>query len=786
MATFYKLKVGDKMKLLRKITTAKLSSEEMINRYVSQPEQLPEELKKQFNNESIQVYSYVDFDNAFNLCGDWVILTETSLHFASMNSDDTFKLKTVPRDEIKSVKEVSGLSANRLVFYDSDEQVLIVVRYSHRQNRSMSLIKFLVEQENELGKQFQLKQKNSDETYQQKVLTPIKEAQASVAGNQAAVVWRLLGYLKPYKKQVGLGLVAAVLMTIISLIPAYLTGYVIDDLIKPYQSGRLTLSEVKQMTYVTIAGLIAVYLFVELFAWLRLKTMSIMGEWVAKDLRDEVYTHLHKLSLSFFSSKQTGSLISRVGSDTDRIWDFVAFGIVEITTSVLTLMGLAVVLIYLDWPLGLIVVLPIPFLLLAIYKHGQNMQKMFLKAWRKWSALTDCLSDTIPGVKVVKAFNRAKDETNKFNQRNASVTGEFNNIHEVWTRFWPVLMLSIRLVVISVWVFGVPRVIEHVTHYKETGLTNVGLAPGVFIAFVIYLRMYVRPIEVIGQLARNITRATSSAHRVFEVLDTEPNIIEVKQPVKLEPMNGAVKFKDVSFSYDGVRKILKGISFDVKPGEMIGLVGSSGGGKTTITNLMARFYDIDSGSISIDGVDIKNIEMESLRSQIGMVLQDPYLFHGTILDNIRYANPEATLDKVVEAAKAANAHEFICRFPHAYDTIVGERGQSLSGGERQRVSIARAILRDPKLLILDEATSAVDTETERKIQQALDNLVSGRTVFAIAHRLSTLQQADRLFVIDKGQLVEKGTHSELVKKENGVYAKLVKMQADLNGNKISV
>jgi ATP-binding cassette subfamily B protein len=322
---------------------------------------------------------------------------------------------------------------------------------------------------------------------------------------------------------------------------------------------------------------------------------------------------------------------------------------------------------------------------------------------------------------------------------------------------------------VLVWVLAMPRLLGE----------GAPLSAGVFVSFLLYTTMFVGPIEIIGQMARTINRATSSAHRVFEVLDSEPEVRDVPQPVQLTPVHGRVTFENVTFAYDGVRQILKGISFDVHAGELIGLVGPSGGGKSTVVNLIARFYDATGGAVRIDGVNIRTLDTGHYRQQLGMVLQDPYLFHGTVLENIRYGLQSASLGAVVTAAKAANAHDFICKLGQGYDTVVGERGHTLSGGERQRISIARAILHDPRILILDEATSSVDTETEREIQEALERLIAGRTVFAIAHRLSTLRRASRLFVIEEGRLAESGTHRELLAKHDGIYRRLYELQLQL-------
>jgi len=375
----------------------------------------------------------------------------------------------------------------------------------------------------------------------------------------------------------------------------------------------------------------------------------------------------------------------------------------------------------------------------------------------------------MPGIRVVKAFNQESREIARFVRYNDDATGEINRMHHVWTTFWPLLMLAVQATTLAVWMLAMPRLLG----------SGAGLSAGTFVSFLLYTTMFTAPIEVLGQMARTMNRATTSAHRVFEVLDTEPEIADVPRPVRLEPVCGRVTFENVIFAYDGVRQVLRGVSFDVAPGELIGLVGPSGGGKTTIVNLIARFYDVSGGAIRIDGVDIRRLETGHYRRQIGMVLQDPYLFHGTLLDNVRYGLPEASLEEVVAAARAANAHDFICKLQHAYDTVVGERGHTLSGGERQRISIARAILHDPRILILDEATSSVDTKTEREIQEALERLIDGRTVFAIAHRLSTLRKASRLFVIEDGRLMESGTHGELLGRASGKYRSLYEMQVEL-------
>jgi ATP-binding cassette subfamily B protein len=746
---------------------------EIIERYTDQPGRMPPEVRgaieDAWGGRPVQLYALVDLDGRMRLTEAWLAMGEKHLAVACPRGA-VWDVHTVPRQRIRAVRETPGLSGSTLAFLgDPMEPALAVVRYTQRQRRAVENVRFVVEQELQ-GRSIQAS--DADEEYARSVAAPIREAQALVAGNQAAVLWRLLGYLKPYRRQVALGFAAATIITAVSLVPPYLAGYIIDSVVRPVQDGAVPAERGAAVAWIAVTAMALVYLVRQASALVRLRHMAVLGEWVARDLRTQLYEHLQRLSLSFYTRKRTGSLITRVSSDTDRLWDFLAFGIVDVSLSAVMLVGLGAVLLSLDWKLGLVMVLPVPVFIWAIFKHGEHMNRFFIRAWRKWSGVTDVLSDTIPGIRVVKAFNQEKRETGRFDRRNVDVTDEFNRIHRSWTTFWPVLMLAVHGTTVGVWAFAMPRLLG-------TGAGGVTLTSGTFVSFLLYTTMFIGPMEIIGQMARTIQRATTSAHRVFEVLDTEPEIVDTPVPHRLEPVRGHVRFEDVSFGYDGVKQVLRGVSFEVQPGEMIGLVGPSGGGKTTVTNLIARFWDVTSGRVLVDGVDVRDLDTGHYRKQIGIVLQEPYLFHGSVLENIRYGHPEAELEKVVAAAKAANAHDFIVKLPQGYDTVVGERGQSLSGGERQRVSIARAILHDPRILILDEATSAVDTDTERKIQEAMDRLVAGRTVFAIAHRLSTLHKASRLLVMKDGRLVESGTHEELLARANGIYARLHGLQMEL-------
>jgi ATP-binding cassette, subfamily B, bacterial len=661
---------------------------QIFDRYLDQPSTLPVEVRRRVElacqNEIIQVYALADLDASLRLCQIWVTLTANHLaviRVADRRVDEPIRI--IPRIRLEKIIEQPGLSCTVVHFLERDEEhPFVTIRYTHRQRGAIGHLLYLLDQQIN-GRTLEFAP--GDEHYREAIVRPIKEAQASVSGNRLAIVWRLLGYLRPYRAQVALGMSGAAVMTLARLLPPFFTGQVVDHVIQPFQQGALPLNQAWLLALTLLGGLTVTLILQECAAWVRLR-MAVLGEHVARDLRTQMYDHLHKLSVSYFSSKQTGSIISRVGSDSDRIWDFIAFGVVELSLSFLLLIGLSAVLIVLDWRLGLVMTLPLPILLILIYRNGKVMHGFFLRAWRKWSNLTDALSDVVPGIRVVKAFDQGEHEKRRFGERNEDFTDECFRIHHLWTGFWPILMLLVHSMTILTWVFALPRLLTSATP---------DLSTGTFVAFLLYMGMFFYPIEIIGQMSRLLNRALSSAHRIFDLLDTEPQLTEPGEGIELNPLQGAIEFRDVTFGYDAVRQIVKGVSFRIEPGELVGLVGPSGSGKTTLVNLLVRFYDVTGGEIRVDGIPLQRLALGAFRRQVGMVLQDPFLFHGTIIENIRYGMPKALFSDVIAAARAANAHDFICRLPNGYDTVVGERGHTLSGGERQRISIARAILAAP-------------------------------------------------------------------------------------------
>ena len=575
------------------------------------------------------------------------------------------------------------------------------------------------------------------------------------------VLLRVGRFAKPYRRLLVLGFFLTLASTAATLVPPYLTMPIMDDILIPFQSGQAIDWGLVRLY---LGGLLISAVLAWGLGWARTLVMAKVSERIGADMRTTTYEHMLRQSLEYFGGKRTGDLMSRISSDTDRINMFLSLYALDFVTDVLMICMTAAIMFSINPWLALVTLVPLPFIAWLVHKVRGRLALGFDRTSRIWGELTNVLSDTIPGVRVVKAFAQEKREIERFRQANRRNLEANDRVNKTWSLFSPTVGLMTEIGLLVVWGFGIWLVAQS------------QITVGVLTAFIAYIGRFYTRLDSMSRIVNITQKAAAGAKRIFDVLDQVNSVPEPTQPVPLpQPVRGGIALQDVGFRY-GSRQVIRRLNLQIQPGEMIGLVGHSGSGKSTLVNLINRFYDVTEGSIQLDGIDIRRMAVSDYRSQIGLVLQEPFLFFGTVAENIAYGKPHASRAEIVAAARAAHAHDFILRLPHGYDSVVGERGQGLSGGERQRISIARALLIDPRLLILDEATSAVDTETEKEIQKALDNLVQGRTTIAIAHRLSTLRKADRLVVMDRGDIVEVGAHDALMAAK-GAYWRLYEAQA---------
>lgn len=570
---------------------------------------------------------------------------------------------------------------------------------------------------------------------------------------------RLLSYMKPYRRQLlPVIIITMVLGTLTRLAIPVIIAYAIDEAISP-SGGTPSL----QKLYLCGAAALALYLIQWGTNVYRIRYTNLIGQRVIVDLRRELFTHIQKLSFRFFDQRPAGSVLVRVTNDINALQDLFTNGVVNLIMDCVQLVGIVILLLILNFKLGLAVMITVPLMFII----STSLRKRIRFAWQdvriKQARLNAHLNESIQGIRVTQAYVQEKANIGYFNQMNTVNRSAWNKASALNQLFGPVIEVTAAIGTLILFWYG--------SHLVQTGEMTVGLLVG----FANYIGNFWEPINRLGQMYSQLLIAMASSERIFEFMDEKPTVGELPEAKRMPEIRGDVRFEGIVFEYEPGRPALRGIDIEAEAGQSIALVGHTGSGKSTIINLLCRFYDPIEGRVLIDGTDIRDVTLDSLRSQIGIVLQDTFIFSGTIRDNIRYGRLDATDEEVEMAAKAVHAHDFIMQLPQGYDTEVEERGSVLSMGQRQLISFARALLADPRILILDEATASIDTETELKIQEALRTLLTGRTSFIIAHRLSTIRHADKIIVLDHGRIVEQGNHDELMR-HKGVYYGLIEAQ----------
>ncbi|MBO5110002.1 MAG: ABC transporter ATP-binding protein [Clostridia bacterium] len=574
--------------------------------------------------------------------------------------------------------------------------------------------------------------------------------------SKSKLLGKLWNVAKPYKNYIIFSVLMYFAISAIRLLLPLLDKILVDDYINSEAAVKLP------DFLVVILAIAITNLLVNAFSMLRGWFLIVAGNKVILRLRQMVFDKIQAMSISSISQRTSGELMQRVTSDTAVIRNFITNQLPGLAEQIIVFVVACIALFIYKWELAILVIFPAPFVILSFRLFWTSMHRRFRKRWRRESESSATLHDIFSGIRVVKSYGTEKREADRYEKATSEEKKAQLDVEFRWAYIMPVLEFFM----------GIGEFV--LLYYVGNQILNADMSFGDMAMFSSYVALIYGPLRNFASLPRQLLRTTTSASKVFEIIDEKEDVADAVDSKELK-IQGKIELKDISFGYDEATEVLRNINFSIEPGDFIGIVGHSGAGKSTLINLIMRMYDVDEGQILIDGVDIREIAQESLRSQMGIVLQETFLFSGSVFQNIAYAKQNATMEEVVEAAKTAGAHKFIMSLPDGYNTKVGERGSTLSGGERQRIAIARALLHDPKILILDEATAALDTETEKQIQEAIQRLASQRTTIAIAHRLSTLRNATKLIVLDHGKLVESGTHDELMAKE-GIYHGLVMAQ----------
>lgn len=572
----------------------------------------------------------------------------------------------------------------------------------------------------------------------------------------------LLRFSRRYFWALAVTVVSMLLLVGAQLLIPWLVRSLIE-LVTEYQLTPDTIATVRQLTLIALITFLAR----GVVQFLRSYMAHIAGWGVVSDARRYVYEHMQRLSLRFYEDKQTGQLMSRVVNDTDLFERMIAHAVPDVLVNIITFVGITFVLASLNWQLTLYSLAPVPLVILALMGFSKYVRPAFRRRQHDVGELNAVLNDSIAGIREIKAFNRESEQLDRVENGIEQYRVSLLTALRLMAIFQPFIDFSTSIGQLVVIFFGGQLALQGILPVAD------------LVAFFLYLEMFYQPIRALGMSWENVQEAMAGFDRVAELLNEEPDVTAPADPQQLPtPLQGHLELENVSFSYNDNEMVLEDINLDIPASHVVALVGPTGVGKSTLVSLIPRFYDVRTGFIKLDGIDIRNVSVEELRKNISIVLQDVFLFHGSVRENILYGNPNASEEEIIEATKVANAHDFIQELPHGYETIIGERGVKLSGGQRQRLSIARAVLKDTPILILDEATSSVDTETELLIQQALERLMAGRTTIIIAHRLSTIRNADKIVVLRGKEIVEQGTHVELIE-QDGLYRRLYTVQEKL-------
>jgi ATP-binding cassette subfamily B protein len=709
-------------------------------------------------DEDVLIRVFADLDLAGQYTTRWVVVTGQRI----LVVDQADGVVDVPVADVTAVRAEAMVGGGRLEV-DRREAPTLLVPYTSSMAVKFSEVARGLEQLRK--KETFLINPKLDRLRCEKChrLLPEKNGICPACVRRWHTLGRIVSYMLPHKSRMIVLAGASVATTLAELAPPLVMMRLADDVLLPPPDSTATVDE----RFALLGLLVLALVGVRVWSWMAELVHGWVVAWlsarVTADIRAQLYRRLEMLTLQFYDKRQVGSLISRVTRDSSMLEEFLIDGLPYLIINVFMIVGILGLMFTMSWKVTLYILLPLPLLILWSALFWKRMRLIFHKYGRGWSGLGTRLTEALNGIRVVKAFAQEKREIDSFDEKNRELGAISRRTARNWWVLWSTMSLVSGFGMIIIWAFGGIQVLD--------GEISIGVLLGLYA----YMWLVYGPMEWFAEVNSWMTRAFAGAERIFEVIDTPAEAYEDPNAVAMPRMKGRVTFRNVTFGYDKSKPVLQEIELEVEPAEMIGLVGKSGVGKTTTVNLVSRFYDVDHGVIEIDGVDIRRIRLEDLRKQIGVVPQEPVLFSGRIAENISYGKPGATFEEIVAAAKLANAHGFILAKPDAYDTLVGERGMGLSGGEKQRVAIARAILHDPAVLVLDEATSSVDVETEQQIQESIARLVAGRTTFAIAHRLSTLRDADRLVVLEGGRIVEVGTHDELLDMQ-GVFCELVELQ----------